>query len=420
MGSSTDSARKRSPRKKGGRRSGQPELPFVSRISDSTFRDELRGWLAVQQAGPIRRWRGDNLLPPASLLEAVCESFRAGSDLPLEIPYMTALHLIAGLAARRGVTASCGGTEIQPNIWTVVLADSGTGKSLTVKKLLSVIEDPRVDAAGVASARALFDAISDDSRGLWIQDEAGQFLRWASQADQAKLKSILLALGTGDEISWRTRGDGSLRISDHCISLYFLSQTELWTRHNSSESMVDGLLARFGYLIARADPDRPPENFPMYEIDTSGWQIHWDRISSQMRSTYKVGPDPIATYCAAFASIFPDPKSVPIAFSRRLLFRTHQYALLYHLLREPERESISVETYGYAIRLTRTTLEEARHLIGENQLSDLARLVAKVAAYKSEQEALGKIVTASMVIPNVWGIRTVAEAKAILGLLSNN
>jgi len=389
----------------------------MSRIDDPDFREQLRGWLAFSQSAPLRRWRGDNLIPPATLLECVCDSFRNGTDLPLEIPFAAVLHILSGLAAQKKITAQCGDTVIEPNVWTVVLADSGTGKSLTLKKLTEFTDDVRVDASGVASARALFDCILEQPRGLWVQDEAGQFLRWASQPDQAKLKSILLALGTGEPISWRTRGDGNLRVAEHCLSLFFLSQTELWTRHNPPESMVDGLLARFGYLIARPDPERPPRDFPLYEIDTTNWSNAWNRISFRLRTEYVVESEAVDLYREAFRSIFPRTEDIPVAFSRRLLFRTHQYALLYHMLREPDKQRIGAETYGYALRLTRTTLEEARHLIGEHNLSDLARLIAKAEALKTRIEESGKLCTPRDLIAGIWGITTVAQARGILNLL---
>ena len=396
----------------------QTEFPFLNRLTRDTSgeaADNLRGWLGLYAGEQRTRWHGDNLLPPGTLLERVCESFRRGSDVPLEIPFAVTLALVAGWATQQGHYSTVVGSRIDPNIWLVCLADSGWGKSFVAKQLKDELGlDSRIPGIeGAAGHRAFFDALNAQPQGLWLQDEFGQFIRHISAPQQAQWKAMMLAAGTGEDIAYGTKADGNMLISSPRVALLGLSQTGLWRQHNPPENMLDGLLARFSFLIAERDPTRPARNYWHWIIDRADWGEAWQRVQERGGKHYDVEPEALRYFAKEFRRIFPI--DLPDAFSRRILYRTHQYALIYGVLRASP--TLGLDEYGYAIRLTLQMLSDTRRLVGDHALSDLARLLAQVEGLAQRYATEHRSFSARDMVIGVRGIANTAMAQGVFRFL---
>lgn len=95
-------------------------------------------------------------VPPGSLLEDVIREFEANTNIALEIPYATFLHYVSGALIERGAIIVFQGSNIDADVWSVVLAPSGGGKTWTQKKIGSGLSDvvPVIES-GAASAASM-------------------------------------------------------------------------------------------------------------------------------------------------------------------------------------------------------------------------------------------------------------------------
>ena len=94
----------------------------------------LEETIAVIKAkrGIRSRWEGREMVPAGSIIDDLLRSFAAGSNIPLDLPFWTLMHLASAKLCSLGASLDLGnGSTVHPDIWTVVLAPSGAGKTYT-------------------------------------------------------------------------------------------------------------------------------------------------------------------------------------------------------------------------------------------------------------------------------------------------
>ena len=87
----------------------------------------ITGILSIRP--PEDMWRGLIALPPSTLLEDIVAEFDKKSNIPLELPFFNFFHYLAALLLQKSVTLHVNDITIRPDIWTVLLAESGAGKT---------------------------------------------------------------------------------------------------------------------------------------------------------------------------------------------------------------------------------------------------------------------------------------------------
>jgi len=130
-------------------------------------------------------WRGLVATPPGSFLENVIKCFYDKTDIPLEIPFFTALHYLSAYLLKSGVYIDFDGQKIKPDLWSVILAQSGAGKTFASKAIGRFI-DQKADFPDVASSAKFVEELSKHNNGFWLRDEFAQFLK--SVENQLSLK----------------------------------------------------------------------------------------------------------------------------------------------------------------------------------------------------------------------------------------
>ena len=379
----------------------------------------LRGVTKLKVGGAVE-WRGRACVPPGTLLDRVVTAFERGTNIALELAMLVTLHTVAAYLLCRGVYLERGGSKVHPTLWSLLLAPSGAGKTYTQKTVANGIGAADLEIqglSGAASAAALLQCLQERPVGLWVRDEFGQFVARFDRGDscQNELKDTMLRLYDGSPLFRRSVTQGSIEVPEPKVSLLALSVLESWPDCVSPSSMVDGFASRFAYFIGEPDPLRPAREFPEWVIDTSSWKTEWARLCAHVQSVYRTTPEAVAFFHEQFRTLYDD--ELPEAFSRRLLWSAHRLALVYHVLAVNPSPEIGQTDYGWAFRLIRLQLVDARRVMGETTMGELQRLLAKAETLADRFDAEGRVLTKRDLIRGVRGIANVAMAEGIFRVL---
>lgn len=400
------------------------KLADMLRNPSPTVKEQIRSMLAVRAGTQEETWRGLIALPPGTLMERIVQVFEQGTDIPLELPFFSFFHIVAGYLLRSRVLLRIGSEVVRPDIWTVVLASSGSGKTLAKEKIQAAIgtRDIEWDATGVSSAARFLEELAENNERLWVRDEFAQFLRQVETpgGPMEEMKDYLLRIYDGARIRRATK-QYNVEINEPRLVILGLTVYETFGKYVSAESMLDGFAQRFSYVVARRDPKRPMTDFPFYDFgnEAQSWKADWERLTQAIRPEYRATPEAIEAFKAAFQLLFRD--GIPESFYRRLLWRAHKYALLYHVIRGQAADpQLLPEDYGWAARVIRLHLDDVAVILDSHGLSELeqsVRAAEKVVARIRDQ---GREPTARDLVAGVKAIRNAGQARFILEVLGVN
>ena len=91
-------------------------------------RDTVRAMLTL--GAEQMPWRGTLAVPPRSPMDGLLGMFLDETDIPLEVPFFALLHFVSGMLLSRRIKIQGSCIDAYPDLWTIVLAPSGSGKTL--------------------------------------------------------------------------------------------------------------------------------------------------------------------------------------------------------------------------------------------------------------------------------------------------
>lgn len=395
---------------------------FLTHLFESAeARETVKGLLRVQPNASD--WQGYAYVPAGSPAERIIRAFEQHTDIPLELPFHAFLFYLSGHLMNKGVRIHFAGRERTPEIWTIVLAPSGCGKSFATR-LIGQASPVAADFPECASGAKFLQAMSEHEQAsktmLWLQDEFAQKLKQieASGSPMADVKDYLLRAYDGSRIERSTKTAGSIVVEKPCLGVLGLNTDEGFMKTISPESLVDGFAQRFGYVLAERDKQRPMRDFPLYDEKAIGKAVgeaFGDISALPLRPTYDFGKTAEAAYIEAFREL-ADSSEIPESFFRRVMFRSVKYALLYHLILGKHSAVIDAEDIGWASRLCRQQLNDAKRMLA-GTLSDLDRMIDAAERVRDKLAAQGKPCTPRDIVRGVHGVRSAKEAQGLLSLL---
>lgn len=398
------------------------KLPYLPGFDpNDPLLEERMGY--VKTAFSARRglekiWRGVVAVPPGSLLEDICKEWQEKTNIPLEIPFHTFLSLLAGYLVEKNINVSVEGKIVSPDFWTIILGSSGSGKTWTKKELREIVQAEEVSATGAAGAAAWLQTLSENPRGIWVRDEFLQLLKQLEQTGpMSEVKDYLLRVYDNETIVRKTKRD-EIVVERPALVILAFNVFETFVRSMSIESLTDGFAQRFGYVVAKEDPKRPWQEYPMWKIPPESkttWQDRWNEIKGRMLTTYEAGEEGIEAFKRTFKNL--SGIDIPESFYRRVLWKSHKYALLYHVLRTPEEQTINEEDYAWAARLIGLELSNAAEVLEKAGFSDLAYALDAVDGVVKRLKEKKEPITVRAVVRSTRAVRNVAEARAFLDLL---
>lgn len=402
--------------------SGQIEMNIDAILESMSRSDESSAMIRLMLSTGVQRgqWRGMLAVPPSGLAALVIGEFRQKTNIPLEIPFFTLLSVISGIMLKRGCvleTKSMG--EIKPDIWTVILASSGAGKTYSQKQITGSVDLSDVEFNGnVASAAAFVESLDLRPRGLWIRDEFAQFLKAieSGEGPLGEMKDYMLRLYDNSKIERITKKD-EISVDEPALTILGLTVAETFGKYVSAESMLDGFAQRFSYVKADPDPDRNFKDYPLWTVNSKLFTDAWDKVLSCMRDRYYVDENIIVpAFSESFNSLFND--KIPESFFRRIIWRSTKYAMIYHALRADESEFLTVEDFGWAARVISLHVQDTIWLIGEHSIGDLEKVIVSTEkAIARLRQKHGRAPTLREIVQSVSAIKTVSQARQVVELL---
>ena len=340
-----------------------------------------------------QNWKLLSAVPTRGPMNVVLEAFRKETDIPLELPFFTMMHLLSGYLMQKNVRINSGIGEIGPEIWTIVLADSGSGKSFAHKTIAknSPIQSLFPECA---SAAAFFEELGDEKNMLWFQDEFAQLLKEIENrgSPMAQIKSYLLRTYDNAPIERRTKKDGRKSIDKPRLGILALNTPESFLKSISMESMLDGFAQRFAIVRAECDPERHITDFPRYNVDrlSSAVADAWEAINgTEIHAKYSISEKAMKIFDENFKASFTE--DIPKSFFRRIQFRNFKYSLLYHVLLGKNTSVIDEEDMQLAQRITTVHQEDMNRILMEKtEVKSMVSLVQKANQVRQRIEAKGK------------------------------
>lgn len=379
-------------------------------------KDTLKGILAARHTA--NKWRGDDIIPPGSLLDAVVSLFKRTTDFPLELPAFVTLHALAAHLLAQGVEARIGGTRVRPDLWTTLLAPSAAGKTKTTSVIQAVM--PLRLFPEVSTAARFIADLAEHNHTAWFQDEWAQLLkRMESQSYAEELRDYLLRLHDNKPLGRRTKTE-VVEIADPALVVLGTTVEQTFLDNVSAESMLDGFMQRFGFIIADADPTRPPDMFPIYRVEEDDnlapLRSAWTAIAGvPLHPSYGVSEAAERAFSDGFRQQYRGHGDMPASFFRRVMWRTFKYALVYHVLLRKTTDTLDAEDVGWAMRVSAMHLADSRRLLDRYNLTEIEAVVLKA---ETLQTKLGRKPTTRELISGVRGIRNANAARFILELMA--
>lgn len=408
----------------------QEQLNFLTMLQEKDeVRDRVRAMLTAVQAK--ESWRGLVATPPGSLLDRIISAFQQASDIPLEIPFFVPLHILSAELLRRNIQIDFSGQLVRPDLWTIILAESGAGKTFTTSELRHTMEiDPSLLFPQAATTARFVMELAEHNNSLWIRDEILQLLKGMNtQTYLAEMKDLLLQVYDGDTVSRKTKKD-EVVIEKPALTILGLNVYTTFAREMDTASLLDGFAQRFSYVIGRADPERPGVNYPIYDFRPYRARIKsaWDDLVKVMppnETVYQVDDSGLEAFKLSFELLMPSPNSkVPMSFFRRIMFRGVRYALLYHLLLHKEGFTIDDQDMAWAGRLMGLHVKDAGALLletGDGTGSKFYQVLQKAEALRDRiAREEGRPITARDIVTNIWDIQNAAQARGILAMLNDS
>jgi hypothetical protein len=332
----------------------------------------------------------------------------------------------------KGVKISGPIGDITPEMWTVILAPSGAGKTWAS----SVIEEAapvKANFTEAVSGAAFFDAMAKGPWHLWTQDEIAQKLKQIEdpRSPLGEVKEYLLRTYDNRPIERTSRKDGTLKIERPCLGILGLNTHESFKKALSPEGLLDGFAQRFGFVWAERDPSRPFKDFALYNKPKilAACQHAFDIITATtIHPRYMIGAEGVEAFRTSFV-LLSRGFEADESYYRRALFRAFRYAAIYHVILRKDSDTLDAEDIGWGARAAAMHLSDMEKILSKSntdptrpeqgEMAVTVRKAARVRELVERRTREGKVTTARDVAQGLSGIKT-DEARALLALVSTD
>ena len=376
-------------------------------------------------------WKGIKLVPPGTLIDDIITEFELGTSLPLEIPFNLFFGILSGYLCKKDVKIKIPNRrnpdkfqEMYPDFWIIVLAKSCSGKTWTFNAFkdgfLSEIDDIvfEINASGSA---AFLQELQTHSKGLWHRDEVLQFFQQIENPNSrlGEVKDYMLRLYDNSTLERKTKEDNII-VKNPAVSLIGTNTPETYMSKMTVESLTDGFSQRFSYILAEQEDETSPrfwKNVSQWSVDSTGWADKWKTMTTNIQPAYIVSESALTAYDKLFKE-YSINSEVDESFFRRVYWKIHKYALVYHILNFQAADTYLNDTdYAWAARLIERQLSDAYKIINGASQGRLGRMIDNAENVIKRIIEKGKIPAPRDLILFVRDIKTIQEAENILKML---
>lgn len=359
-------------------------------------------------------------VPAGTILENALLAFQRSSDIPLEIPFYIIQHFISGFLLKKGVTFEWAGKKISPAIWTIILAESGEGKTFA-QGVIKAAAGKDVDLfPEPASSAAFMESLKDNNNSLWVRDEFAQMLdQIETQTYFKEMKDYLLKLYDGcDELSRRTKSD-PIVVENPRLSILGTTVFSTFKNKVTEEMLLDGFAQRFSYAVAKPDKRKKmmaimrtyePENIDPIKLS-------WKKIRDmKIHANYTTSPRADMAFESGFDFLAKNKDCLPKSFFKRITFSSSKYAVLYHIILGKESSVLDEQDFAWAGRVCALQMQDAKLVLDHYNSSQLEHTIKLVEGVMRRFKAKGKKATPRDIVQRVRSIKNVSEARNLMSI----
>lgn len=352
------------------------------------------------------------------VLEELLIEFDKETDIPLEIVAFAFLTIYSGYLCYMDVDCVVVGKDsfrITPDIWNIIVAESGSGKTYVLKKLKEIEEFKESEAHlyGASGSAAFVKALAKYPKGYFVRDEFGEFLHAIkTQSYMREIKDILLRAYNNETIARETKKD--VIVAENVkISLLGTTVYESLVEKLEAIDLVDGFAQRFCYVVAKRDERKQVKDYLLYFVKLDRFSKQIEDILKRLQKEYIIKEESFKKVISYTGNlIFKDLNN---SFVRRLVFRILKYAFIFHTLIKPEEKVITERSIILATQTVNQHIKDLKAILDDMGLSSLSKKYEKALGL---MQRLGRLPTPRELIQNVSSITNASEAKAILQFLS--
>lgn len=404
----------------------EKELAFLGGTSESS-----RIARCLLRYPEEKSWGGYQYCPPGSLLDVTVKEFDQKTHAPLELPLFITLTMLSAILLQRQVKLRITGVKKAQEVflWVMLLAESGSLKSLTLSSIAEVVEeagekDLLWELSGVSGPAAFMQEFAGTgeqhsmNRRLCIIEEVGQFRKKMRDGGPLEeLKNMFILIYDGNRVVRITKA-GKLEVENPAISLFGISVAEIFLQEVRPEDMLSGEMQRQAIILCEPF-DINSRRHAIMKINLAKTRREWKRlIQSIIHAEYIVN----ARTAKIFESINKRfvgkfSEDIPDSFFLRIMWSFHRYALLYHVLLGKGREQIVCkEAYLYAERIIERILSDMAQTFRLTLSSDTYKKLEQVEKWIEKHN---KIPAPRDIYRNYRNIR-LGEAEILIRLAKAN
>lgn len=190
------------------------------------------------------------------MIEEFRELLRKTTYLPPEYIQIAPYMLMSAVAGRNYVVER-GLIEYYPNLYTLLIGSSGTGKTYLLRIIENIIRKINSDMLipHQFTPESLLSHLSKTPHSVLINSEFGEFIRYVREREYMRgIEGILTQLYDCDPIERRTRRT-VMKVEEPYLVLLTASQREVLTSELRMRSFFQGIMNRF--LFIEGSPQKP-------------------------------------------------------------------------------------------------------------------------------------------------------------------
>lgn len=290
--------------------------------------------------------------PAGTVLEDVVRIAGRCTDLPPSLAYFSTLALLGARLTQEGFGCRFpDGKVVQPNVWVITLAPSGTGKTLLLEDvsqyvLKNVLPQRLPDTITAAALHEYYCVDAGDpelsyrrARSAFIRDEVGELFRTLKKESGEELRDQLLRTYGGSSLVRATKKDGERTTPPVTMSIYGSSVDTSFFKVVDEDDYQNGLMQRFQFILAH---DRPEHRISWYSFAGGVREEAKERFDAEWTEILQRPRELVVTSAAmrAFDAWFhyrfkrgPGEES----YFRRAAFVAFKYATIFSILSGGEK-----------------------------------------------------------------------------------
>lgn len=325
----------------------------------------------------------------ADVISIICNNFIENTEIPIALPVFSFFSLFSAYCVKRGLTylLPMGVDKKSLEIWTIVLADSGSAKTFSLDQIKKIIptdsdgqkvvkenfQKPNGPAKFLEDLSKLPETIDGKHQaGLWVEDEFAQLVKSIEtpNSQNSEFREYFLKMRDNQSLTRRTKAQ-EIETKPIILTFLGLNTKESFVKNISTESIFDGFLRRFSMVFAEKD-DRNFTDFAMYNIAKIRSPLLIEKIEQLFHSipseiNYIFDEECHKIYVKYF-KIFWERKYRKILTNRENFYRTYmmeswKYAIFHHLIMGKSGNVITADSMAYGLKVSLVFCESLKKFL---------------------------------------------------------